>query len=285
MSQRKLINIILVICMLWLGFSGTGAASHAIAQTPPPTISSDGEEDTQVLPLQSPVVTLQPGPATDDALPGEELEETPQVPSMPYPGIDVNSDSWIGSLPHGIQKDQQTSSQINSVVLWDNGPLVTHPGGGFNGEDASVLQDSLGLGTYGFGVQTSTGNRMAEDFQITGATGWQIETISFYTYQTGTYGYPPSSTITELYLQIWDGAPNDPASSVVFGDLVTNRLVNNNWTWIYRVVDYGMLSAERPIMAVVAGLDISLSPGTYWLDWMISGTSELPDHGLRPSRF
>lgn len=139
MSQRKLINIILVFCLLWLGFSGTGAANRALAQTPPPTISSE-EEDSQVSLQQPPVAVPGAGPATDDAQTVEELEVPTQVPSLPYPGIDVNSDSWIGALPHGIQKDQQTSSNTHSVVLWDNGPLVTHPGGGYNGNDASVVQ-------------------------------------------------------------------------------------------------------------------------------------------------
>ena len=37
------------------------------------------------------------------------------------------------------------------AVLYDNGPLATHPGGGFGGADASALQTALGMGTFGYG--------------------------------------------------------------------------------------------------------------------------------------
>lgn len=272
MLKNRLLSFLLVFCVLWLAFSGTGAARQAIAQTPPPTINSEGEGESQVTPLQPPTAVLEAGPATEDAIPIEEVDGSLQVPTMPNSGLDANSDSWIGSLPHGIQAGQQTSSNTNSMVLWDNGPLVTHPGGGYNGNDASVLQSSLGLNTYGFGVQTSAGNRMADDFEVSGANSWQVQTVSFYTYQTGAYAYPPVSTITALYLQIWDGPPNDPASSIIFGDLVTNRLVDTYWSSIYRVIDTSMTNSERPVMVAVASVNISLPIGTYWLEWTINGT-------------
>lgn len=272
MSQSKLFNVILIFCMLWLAFSGTGAANQALAQTPPPTISSEGEKEHQLTTQQPPVQAFEAEPASDDAPPVEKLEVPPQVLSLPYSGLDANSDSWIGALPHGNHLDQQTSSEINSFALWDNGPLVTNPGSAYNGADASAVQTGLGMGSYGLNVSASAGFRMAEDFEISTASSWQIDTISFYTYQTGTYSYPPASTITGLYLQIWDGAPNDPASSIVFGDLVTNCLIDTYWTSIYQVLDTALLATESPIMAAVASLNIFLPPGTYWLDWTISGS-------------
>jgi hypothetical protein len=158
------------------------------------------------------------------------------------------------------------------AVLWDNGPLVTHPGGGYNGEDASVLQTNLGLNTYGFGNQFLNGYRMADDFTITDPAGWDIQQITFFAYQTGTYGYPPVSTITGLYFQIWNGLPDDPGSTVVFGDLATNRLAGTSWPNMYRVLDTAMTNTQRPPMANVGTAGVVLPPGTYWLDWMTDGS-------------
>jgi len=244
MSKSKLINVIIVFCMLWLAFSGTGAASQANAQTP----------------------ESEAGQATDDALPVEELPELPDVPTVSGSDDLIHSDTWIKPLPYGPQ------AGVESVVLWDNGPLITHPGGGFNGADASVLQTSLLMSTYGFGNQFSVGNHMADDFQVTDAGGWQAENLIFFTYQTDTYVFPPVSTITGLYLQIWNGPPNNAGSSVIFGDLVTNRLADTYWIGTYRVVDYDMLVSNRPIMTAVANVNISLPQGTYWLEWMIDGS-------------
>ena len=163
-----------------------------------------------------------------------------------------------------------TTWVLPEAVLWDNGPLVTHPGGGSGGADASAVQTALSMSTYGFGDQLSIGNRMADDFVIAHPLGWQIDTITLFAYQTGAPVDP--STITGLYLQIWDGPPDDPASTVVWGDLSTNRLASSAWTSIYRVTDTDLLNADRPIMANVATVGAALPPGTYWLDWTTDGS-------------
>jgi hypothetical protein len=162
-------------------------------------------------------------------------------------------------------------SQCNTE-LYDNGPIVTHPGGGYNGADASAVQSALGMGTYGFGNQFSVGNRLADDFVVSDPGGWQVDYLTFYAYQNATYPDPPPSTITGIYFQIWNGPPNDPGSSVIFGDLTTNRMVSTDWSYIYRVLDTALTNATRPPMANVAGAGIYLPPGTYWLDWMIDGS-------------
>ena len=81
------------------------------------------------------------------------------------------------------------------------------------------------MGTYGFGAQLSAGNRVADDFTVTDAAGWAIDTITFFAYQTvsGT-----TSTITSLNLQIWDGPPN-AGGTVIWGDTTTNILTSTTW--------------------------------------------------------
>ncbi len=162
------------------------------------------------------------------------------------------------------------SRQTLARVLYDNGPLVTHPGGGFGGADASTLQSSLGMNNMGFGNQFSFGNRMADDFEITHPGGWWIDDILFFSFQNFSPTAP--STITGLYYQIWDGAPDDPDSNIIWGDLITNRLVDSTWTNIYRVDETAMSGITRPIMVNTASAGLWLETGTYWLDWTTDGS-------------
>ncbi len=155
------------------------------------------------------------------------------------------------------------------AVLWDNGPLVTHPGG-CSGVDASRLQTDLSMNTLGFGHQFLVGNRMADDFEVTNPLGWQIDQFTFFAYQTGAPADP--SPITGVYYQIWNGPPNDPASRVVFGDLATNRLVSSTFTNIQRDSVTSPCANNRYIFANVASAGVTLPPGTYWLDWMTDGS-------------
>ncbi len=159
------------------------------------------------------------------------------------------------------------ASAFAGTILFDNGPLVTHPGGGAGGADASRLQ--IGMNTLGFGDQYSFGYRLADDFTVP-AGGWQIGSITFFAYMTGSPTSP--SPITGLYLQIWNGPPDQAGSSVVWGDLTTNRLVSSAWSGIYRDSDGSPGADQRPIMANTALVNAYLVPGTYWLDWSTDGS-------------
>ncbi|MFZ2487499.1 MAG: proprotein convertase P-domain-containing protein, partial [Anaerolineae bacterium] len=157
--------------------------------------------------------------------------------------------------------------QAPQAVLYDNGPLVTHPGGGAGGADASALQDAL-LGTFGFGHAVSSGFRVADDFTVP-AGGWNVATVTFFAYQTGS---TTTSTMNAVNLRIWDGVPGQPGSTVVFGDTTTNRLASSTWSNDYRVLQSALTGNTRPIMADVVTVNTILPAGTYWLDWQTGGT-------------
>jgi hypothetical protein len=157
----------------------------------------------------------------------------------------------------------------NAGVIYSNGPLVTHPGQGAGGADASALQSSLGMNTYGFGAQSSSGFRLADDFTVP-AGGWTIDSVTLYAYQTGAPTSP--TTFSGATLQIWDGPPGDVGSSVVWGDTTTNRLVSSGWSNIYRVLESGLTNTNRPIMENLVAIGYALGPGTYWLDWDFTGS-------------
>ncbi len=152
------------------------------------------------------------------------------------------ADRFDGKTP---QKPAGAAPELSAwrapeAVLYDNGPLVTNPGAGAGGADASALQTALGLSTYGFGNQVSAGNRVADDFTV-GGSGWLIGNITFFGYQTGS---TTTSTFTAVNLRIWDGPPNVGTSMVVFGDTTTNRLVSSTWTNIYRVLDTALTDTD-----------------------------------------
>jgi len=201
-----------------------------------------------------------------------KVHDTPRAkgdPALAAETVDSLPPEFIGATsPSEIALNSTLFAPTD--VIWDNGPLVTHPGSGAGGNDASALQTTLGLGTYGFGHQYALGSRVADDFVIDSPGGWDIDTITFFAYQS--FAGPPS-TITGVYYQIWDGPPDDPGSTVVFGDLVTNRLDNTAWMNAYRVLDTSLTNSDRPIMANTATAGIHLPPGTYWIDWMTDGTA------------
>ncbi|MBK8988770.1 MAG: proprotein convertase P-domain-containing protein [Chloroflexi bacterium] len=173
-----------------------------------------------------------------------------------------------GSLDWNIV--EALPARAPTAVLYDNGSLVTHPGGGAGGADDSRLQvTSLLMTTLGFGNQFLVGNRMADDFTVP-AGGWLLDSVTFYTYQTGS---TTTSTTTGLYVQIWDGPPNVGGSSIVFGDLTTNRLSSTTWSNIYRTSETTVGNTTRPIMANVANLGgLFLPAGEYWFDWTTDGS-------------
>ncbi|MEX0995544.1 MAG: subtilisin, partial [Flavobacteriaceae bacterium] len=153
-------------------------------------------------------------------------------------------------------------SNSRALLIYDNGPLINMP------PDKSVLETSLGMNGYGFGAQTTANNRMADDLILT--NDYDITSINFYAYQTGS---TTTSTLTGVTLRVWDGVPGAMGSSVVWGDATTNVLGNTSFTGVFRVLETSQTATNRPIMeaqALTSGL--TLTAGTYWLDWNFSGS-------------
>ena len=155
------------------------------------------------------------------------------------------------------------------AATFDNGPLVTHPGGGAGGADASRLQNSsLLMSTLGFTASTAGAFRIADDFTVT-APGWTVNTVTFFGYQTGS---TTTSTMNTLRLQIWNGNPSS-GGAVIFGDTTTNRFASTAWSNAYRDTETTVANNQRPIMSVTSvGLAQALTPGTYFVDFQLGGT-------------
>ncbi len=177
----------------------------------------------------------------------------------------------VGALLVGNQNTQPVVADAEAVQsLYESGPFVNSPLSGAGGADESILQTNLfGMSIFGFGNQVLSGNRLADDFTVTDANGWDVESITFFAYQTGS---TTASTITAVNYRIWDGSPADPASQVIFGDTATNRLIGTTWTNAYRVTETTGGATDRPIMTVVASAGFHLALGTYWVDWQVDGS-------------
>ncbi len=184
-----------------------------------------------------------------------------------YPNSGITPD-----YPLEIQTINAGTDLTSQNLLWNNGSFITHPGAGFGGSDVSALQSNLGMTSYGPNANhnSSAGNYfyLADDFEVTGK--WTINTMTFFGYQTLS---TTTSTITGVYLRIWDGIPDQPGSSVVWGNLTTNRLSSSSWSGVYRAPIADLSNNQRPVMEIVADLTgCELNEGIYWVQYGFTGS-------------
>lgn len=150
-------------------------------------------------------------------------------------------------------------------TLYSNGPYYNVEGT----PNISQLQDtSLGLSTYGFGASDANAQRIADDWVLTDNVS--VDSFQFYAYQTGS---TTTSTISYMTLRIWDGAPNDPASTVIWGDEFDDVMSDTEFSGAYRQLESSPGDTSRPIMVQTVNTPgLSLTPGTYWIDYNFGGT-------------
>jgi hypothetical protein len=260
--------------------SDTDAATVNISDpdinvTPASMVSSllVGTTETQVLNIGNTGTAVLDWTIDEAGAPTRPVGPFPPILEPAGPGDMSVAEERVGDVPVGKTPTwypERGPWSGPDAVIYDNGPLVTHPGQGAGGADASALQDvSLGMGTYGFGAQLSAGNRVADDFVVSYAGGWQIDTITFFAYQTGS---GTTSSINALNLQIWNGPPN-AGGTVIWGNTTTNIMTSTTWSNDYRVLEGTLTNTDRPIMAVVGTVGTVLPPGTYWLDWQFGGSA------------
>lgn len=151
-------------------------------------------------------------------------------------------------------------------LLYDNGPFVTSIGTGVGGADESVA-DPLEENN-GFGCQYEYFYMITDQFEVPAGETWDISSITLFIYQTEA---PTTSTISAVYISIFDDFPE--YGNLVYGDMFVDVLTSTSWTNCYRV-QYSVqgISADRPIMAnVLEFTDLTLTGGTYWLQWWAEG--------------
>jgi hypothetical protein len=217
--------------------------------------------------LARPVIEIDPEWVAEQYAQRAALEGDPDLASDNTHNVKATAQP-VGSVHY----TSYITSDPSRSELYNNGPFITHPGGGAGGKDASAVQTNLGMSTYGPNVNhnMSPGNYyyLADDFEVVGT--WNLDAIKFYAYQTGS---GTTSTFTGVYVQIWDGAPN-AGGAVVWGDLTTNRIQSTQFSDVYRVLDTDLTATNRPIMEIKADISgCTLNAGTYWVQWGLTGSA------------
>lgn len=153
--------------------------------------------------------------------------------------------------------------------LYDNGPVVTHPGQGAGGADVSMC--SVAPNTAGLNMMQQTGQdyyRVADDF-IVPAGGWQnIDKIRLWGYATGTT--PGNPGFTGYDLIIWSGDPG--VGTQVYS---TTAAPTVTWSGVYRVFNgtANLLNTQRPLNWLDFTLpNLNLPAGTYHWDLRVTAS-------------
>lgn len=141
----------------------------------------------------------------------------------------------------------------------------------------SEVQNDVGVTTIsntssGYTASNASGFTLADDFTVAAGQSLTLSSVSVFAYQSGYTG--TTSPFTELYVRIWRGRPGTTGSTVVFGDLTTNRLASSTDARSYRIFNslYPTASAPgttRRIWQVNARVSptLTLTAGTYWVEW------------------
>lgn len=151
---------------------------------------------------------------------------------------------------------------MSPTLIYDNGTFINELGP----PELSICENNtLGMSTYGFGVQLSGSNSIADDFILNETI--DVAWIDTYAYQTGST--PPS--ITGVYIQVYDGDPS-AGGNVIWGDFSTNLLDYNEGTGVYRVLESAIGDTTREVQSVTAATSgLILEAGTYWMEVTFEG--------------
>ncbi len=156
------------------------------------------------------------------------------------------------------------------TVLVDNGPLINYQNNNYPGVYFSEITDTS-LTSYGFGCGKQAYVRVADDLKIIDVN-WHIDSIVFFGFQT--LSSTTTSPFTAYTLRIWNGIPG--SSTIVWGDTTTNILTNSYFSTIFRTDYTSPTSYARPIYRnVCSTTNLTLTNGTYWLDWQATGSASL----------
>ncbi|MDA3928399.1 MAG: hypothetical protein PF541_05530 [Prolixibacteraceae bacterium] len=180
-----------------------------------------------------------------------------------------SADISTSNLPPNVALSPSLNApklEATGSVLYDNGPLVNSIATGSGGADESVLENSLGLLYYGTSFQLTSNYSLTDDFTLLKTSN--IHSVVLYGYQTNS---SITSTISGVYIRLWDGIPGS-GGSIIWGDFTTNRLLTTDWTGIYRVNEGSSGNTQRPIMGCNCEMNTVLQAGTYWIEYSMTGT-------------
>lgn len=173
----------------------------------------------------------------------------------------------VGFNPHAFNIPQTSTAYApegaEQSLVFDNGPYFNVTGT----PNLSLLESvTLNMNTFGANISAPT-FAIADDFELLEET--EITSIDVYSYQTGA----SSTSINEVYMQIWDGDPSASGSTVVWGNLTDNVFGSVENTGVYRVSETAQSDRTRFIQKVTVNITgLTLDAGTYYLEYSLAGT-------------
>ena len=189
--------------------------------------------------------------------------------------------------PAGGNFQVSAATAAPQAIIYDNGGLAsgaTSKSGiaapaGFQWSELSTENGSnFSNTTLGAGCQTAnaatTGNRCADDFTVPAGQTWTINQVIVYGYQTNSTANP----FIGANLRIWNGRPGDAGSTIIFGDIPTNRMGTVTSAGVYRIGNTlggagGVTAAATNTARQIWRIPINVSPnlaltsGVYWIDF------------------
>jgi hypothetical protein len=158
-------------------------------------------------------------------------------------------------------------TSIVHAQLYTNGPVSTGTttSNGIVAPAGYAWSEGVANASLGFSAMSGF-NTLADNFTVPAGKTWTLTGAAFFPYQPGYTG--STSPLTALYVRIWKGAPNDVGSTLVFGDLTTNRLASGSDAQVYRIVQ-DAVGTTRHVWRAEATITpaLTLGPGTYWVEW------------------
>jgi hypothetical protein len=193
-------------------------------------------------------------------------------------------------------------------VIYTNGTLST----GATAENGAAAP----AGTNWSEVQHDTGNtteantnggysvyggsfRLADDFTVPAGQNWTLTGINVFGYKTGSAATP--SPFVSATLEIWNGRPGDPTSTLICGDASTNVLAGSTDVSLFRIFNSAVPPPgsapgttrriwrnQLTMPAACAGADFFTAGSTYWFVWdttdSAAGTHFAPSNTIPGAR-
>jgi subtilisin-like proprotein convertase family protein len=121
--------------------------------------------------------------------------------------------------------------------------------------------------TLGTGVNITAGYSVADNFTVpVGGPSWIISKFTFFAYSTGFTG--ASSPFNDVRLLIYNTDPSVGSPTPIFGDFTTNRFTASSFSNMYRTSG-ASADQSRRIWQIEANVNVTLAPGTYWVEWAL----------------
>ena len=133
--------------------------------------------------------------------------------------------------------------------------------------DLTVANSVWGYGT------TFPQVRLADNFTVPEGQTWIISSVTVWGFNQGWTG--SNSPFSGGTLQIWNGVPGESGSSVIFGDLTTDRLLSSTASDTYVIFNSvapapgNTPNTQRRLWENKLSIapTLRLGPGTYWIDF------------------